>query len=90
MVYFSFSGFRGNQSFFSLTCMCLFSGQVPLAEEKFVSGGGSFEFQPPDGIPVAIHPLVGFVPYKQVSHCETDSRKFQLQIVEISGERLRH
>ena len=57
--------------------MCLFSGQVPLAEEKFVSGGGSFEFQPPDGIPVAIHPMVGFVPYKQVGHCETDSSKFQ-------------
>ncbi|KAF0293170.1 Cilia- and flagella-associated protein 74 [Amphibalanus amphitrite] len=39
--------------------------KVPLAEEKFFAMGGSFEFQPPDGIPVAIHPMVGFVPYKQ-------------------------
>ncbi|XP_043238341.1 cilia- and flagella-associated protein 74-like [Amphibalanus amphitrite] len=44
--------------------------KVPLAEEKFFAMGGSFEFQPPDGIPVAIHPMVGFVPYKQSRRVE--------------------
>ncbi|XP_037086659.1 cilia- and flagella-associated protein 74-like [Pollicipes pollicipes] len=44
--------------------------KAPLAEEKHFASGGSFEFQPPDDIPLCIHPLVGFVPYKQSRRVE--------------------